>query len=357
MKNLFVCHSQAQLILAIGLAKGRFGEQTNNLILFKDFFMGEELKRNLNEIFNTVYIRKGGYPKQNKKWKKKGYRFISDLIFLKKTLISFYNKVFIICDQNLQELYIIKKTYILNIKTEFIWLEDGSYPYFLNIENKQGLNRNRFTVHVRQFIFKYFLQFGSIYSYEGNYMAGNKHLKTAYLTMPECARDIFKNKKLIKIEAKEYLIGIKSFFSNQKNIFFPEGDIIIVFDKFDTYEYLDQIKDICSYVIKVSKQKGKNVLFKLHPREEVANLEFLENAKELNRNFGFEFYISRIVESNSTIKVIGFKSTSLQVAKFFDLETISLFLLSGESNKELCDFYKKLNISLLKNIEKLEASI
>ena len=43
MKNLYICHTQAQLILASGLALGRFRDDENDLILFVDFGIKDEL--------------------------------------------------------------------------------------------------------------------------------------------------------------------------------------------------------------------------------------------------------------------------------------------------------------------------
>ena len=50
-KNLFICHTQAQLILASGLALGRFKDDENLLMLFVDFGIKDELKGELPIAF------------------------------------------------------------------------------------------------------------------------------------------------------------------------------------------------------------------------------------------------------------------------------------------------------------------
>ena len=58
MKNLFVCHTQANLILASGLALGRFKDDENLLILFVDFGLKDELKERLDKTFaHTLYLQ------------------------------------------------------------------------------------------------------------------------------------------------------------------------------------------------------------------------------------------------------------------------------------------------------------
>ena len=58
MKNLFVCHTQANLILASSLALGRFKDDENLLILFVDFGLKDELKDRLDKTFaHTLYLQ------------------------------------------------------------------------------------------------------------------------------------------------------------------------------------------------------------------------------------------------------------------------------------------------------------
>jgi hypothetical protein len=47
-----------------------------------------------------------------------------------------------------------------------IWLEDGSYPYFVNTTNVDGLNSNDFTRLVRQIVFKNLHNLGKFYDFE-----------------------------------------------------------------------------------------------------------------------------------------------------------------------------------------------
>lgn len=58
MRNLFICHTQAHLILASGLALGRFKNDENLLILFVDFGIKDELKARLDKTFaRTLYLQ------------------------------------------------------------------------------------------------------------------------------------------------------------------------------------------------------------------------------------------------------------------------------------------------------------
>ena len=71
MANLFICHSQAQLLLAISLSTARFTQDENDLILFTDFRLKDELRENLDLAFAQVLYRTGTFPASNKTWKEK----------------------------------------------------------------------------------------------------------------------------------------------------------------------------------------------------------------------------------------------------------------------------------------------
>ena len=44
MKNLFILHTQYNIMLALSLISGRFKDDTNDLILFLDFSISDDLK-------------------------------------------------------------------------------------------------------------------------------------------------------------------------------------------------------------------------------------------------------------------------------------------------------------------------
>ena len=63
MNNLFVLHTQYNLMLAIGLCKTEFENDKNDLILFEDFKIKDKFKSKLITLFNTVQ----NTPKSNLK--------------------------------------------------------------------------------------------------------------------------------------------------------------------------------------------------------------------------------------------------------------------------------------------------
>lgn len=103
MNNLFVCHTQAHLILACGLAQGRFSEDNNELILFTDFSITPQIMGRLNNVFSKILYLTGIYPAINKSWKRKISRYPSDIYKIKKFMSITYDKLFVVVDALLPE--------------------------------------------------------------------------------------------------------------------------------------------------------------------------------------------------------------------------------------------------------------
>jgi hypothetical protein len=345
--NLFVCHSQAHLILAVGLAKGRFLNEKNDLILFIDFSISEEMIIIINDVFDRTLLREGMYPEINKSWKSKMISYPKDLKVLGKFIKGSYSKVFIVCDGNIQEMYILKIVSRYNNSVEIIWLEDGSYPYYVNTLKVDGLNSNEFTRYFRKFFFKRLICLGKFYDFEGDYMSSNKNITTAYLTIKGQERSIFKNKRIISITEEEYKTGINNLF-NDSGIILNKNSIILVIDKIDSYNCEKKIVSVLSELIYYANERGKKIYFKYHPREE-SFINAFDGIEELNRKVAIEYYYNASLARNITI--IGVKSTGLQSALSLGFNTISLINLTDEFDMAIVNFFSRIGVATPSNFE------
>lgn len=350
MNNLYICHSQAQLLLACSLAKGRFIKDINDLILFVDFNISPELKSILDNIFNRTLYRIGTYPAYNKSWKNKFKRYPKDLKEIHSFINAPYNKVFEVCDECIPELFILKYTFKKNKETEYIWLEDGSYPYFQNTLDLSGFSSNHYTRYIRKVIFKYILGLNQFYNFQGNYMGANKILEYAYLTYPEFHREEYNTKKIIGITNKEFKYGLSCMFPPQKSNSLDANSILLVMDKLDVYKDQYLINDIITQIVQKIKHAKKKLYYKYHPREE-SELPALKNMTEINRFTGVENYYSASLDKNITI--IGIKSTSLQYAKKLDFNVISIAPIANESDTNVISFYNAIGIKIINQIDEL----
>lgn len=347
MRNLFVCHSQAQLLLAISLSTGRFTQDQNDLILFTDFKLKDELRKCLDSVFTRVLIRVGTFPSTNKSWKEKFKRYPVDLKEIRKFVSLPFDKVFEVCDDCIPELFILKYTYKKNPNTEYIWLEDGSYPYFRNTIDVSGFSTNKTTRTIRKILLKYLCRLGRFYDFKGNYMGANHLLQKAYLTFPGKQRKEYNSKEIIGITNKEFDYGLAIMYPPLRENQLPPNSVLIVMDKLDVYRDLNKIEQSIKQVVTICKQKGKQVFYKYHPREE-SQLNALQDCNELSRYTGVENFYSANIGNHLTI--IGIKSTGLQNAQKLGFKVFSLSPAVGESDANITFFYKNIGITIIKDI-------
>ena len=60
MKNLFVMHTQYNLILSAAIAS-RFKDAENTLVLFSEFALNDEMKTALQKVFSRVIVVREGF--------------------------------------------------------------------------------------------------------------------------------------------------------------------------------------------------------------------------------------------------------------------------------------------------------
>lgn len=348
-RNLFVCHTQANLILAVGLTKGRFCNDENHLILFKEFEISTDLEKALELIFEKKIYLNGNYPKLNSTWLSKIKRYPIYIRLINNFINHPFDKVFVVNDEELLEIYILKKSRKLNLLVELIWIEDGSHPYFVNGFQNTGFNANSILRLSRKIIFKYLFMLGKYYDFQGGFMGSNINIKTVYLTFPGKEREVYLHKMKETITDEEYKLGIKYLFNNYEQGL-KNNSFLLVLDKLDSYKNFDLIKDLINNINVWCEKNNIQLYYKLHPKEELI-LKELENMNELNKNLAIEYYYASNLNTN--ISIIGVKSTGLQASKKLGFKTISTMKLVGEEETNLSKFYNEIDIIVPNSYESL----
>ena len=108
MRNLFVLHTQYNLILGTGLAHTVFAQDTNHLILFQDFNISDMVKDSLTSSYQEVLFLTGAYPKTNERYWNKIRRYTVINHKLKQFIKNDYDRVMLVEDMCIPETYIMK---------------------------------------------------------------------------------------------------------------------------------------------------------------------------------------------------------------------------------------------------------
>ena len=345
MRNLFICHTQAQLILASGLALGRFKDDKNYLILFIDFGIKEDLKLRLQSTFDKVLFLQSIYPAEFNTLRAKIKWYPKDWKLIKRFLTEPQDRAFAVCDWLLLVQKTLKLVYQANKDVEFAWLEDGITAYYKDSDIHKGLDRYRITMDLRRFVIRDLLGVGSFYDRDFSEIGGLKPLKKAYCCYPAAVREPYKsNRVLVEITEVEFTLGLLSMYPKSQ-IDIKPNSIILVVDKLDRYANPEIVESSLRKYISNCRMEGKHIVCKFHPRE-TQTWDVFAGLEEMDRSLGIESAYVSLADVKDTITIVGIKSTGLMTAKKLGFKTVSLFPLCGECNDDLIRFYHYLEIPL-----------
>ncbi|MBQ8969415.1 MAG: hypothetical protein IJ064_06765 [Bacteroidaceae bacterium] len=346
MRNLFVCHTQAHLILACGLSQGRFKDDENHLVLFRDFNLGDELKVKLQAVFETCLFLTGNFPAENKTLKARIKWHREDNKLLRKQIVKPYDRVFAVCDWTPPVQYCLKCCKKQNKDTQYIWLEDGILSYFPNIDTHVGFDKYTITYTIRKFFFKYLMGLGVIYDRDFEAMGGLRFFKQVYTLYPNAVREPYRSKReLVGISDEEYLTGVKSLY-DVKSLNIPDGSILLIVDKLVTYLNPEKVKAVIAHLKEQASVEGRQIFCKFHPREELVWPVF-EGCTILEKSIGAESLYLSLASQKDTIKILGIKSAGLMSARKMGFHVTSLFLQCGEQNDNLIRFFERIGVDVM----------
>ena len=340
MRNLFIIHTQYNLLLAVGLCMSDFEKDCNDLILFREFNIKNSQKRCIKKVFDRVKILEGNSFAKSFGTGKKLVKIRCDNRKIKEFIDFEYERIFIVDDMCIQEMYALKCVYRKNRGVRMSWLEDGTSAYFSSFDVSKGMGATPLRRLIRKIFFS--IVFGMWKYYDlGSCIGTHKLLKQAYLVYPELARPELTDKELVGISDRAFILGVKALFDGDQYQF-EENGVIIVVDKLDIYgDNLDKVNGLIAEEVGRAHDRCQKIYYKYHPRE-TEKLPAVEFETELDRNIAIEGYLANSNTKNLTVR--GAQSTSLQTAKKMGYKVISLIQRVEPDNVVVIDFYKKINI-------------
>ena len=340
-----MCHTQANLILASGLALGRFKNDENFLILFVDFGLKDELKERLKSTFISCLFLQSIYPAEFNTYSAKIKWYIEDWHQIKSFMTRSYSNVFVVCDTLMLVQKIMQRAYMMSQNTTFSAIEDGIISYYKNADSHKGFDTNNFTRFIRRIIVRDLCGIGKFYERDFSDFSGTHVITQLYTLYPDAVREPFKSSKhLVRIEDTEFLLGLKSLYS-KRPLPVSTGDVILIMDMLNSYSDTQKVKALISNYIKETLSEGRRVFCKFHPRE-TDKWEIFESCETLDKAVSAESMYLSLADKAKEITVVGVKSAGIMSAKKLGFNTISFFLSCGEENHELIRFFNTIGIEM-----------
>ena len=348
MRNLFILHTQYNIILGTGIVLSRYNNCQNDLILYAEFSVSDGYKKKLEKIFNHVlYIREKFEPLPIGLLNSERQLYQEFKTYKKSVLASFvYDQVIISQDRALERL-IAGRCKKYNPKCIGSVIEEGVY---YSVDPKKNAPDYNPGWHTKR---PYFLR-----KYTEERVAQDKNFNTfwnrLYVIFPNCVRTKLIKRELCGIEVNEIMLGVNSLYGDiQTELVDSQKYVLFFFDLLERYRHPESIKRIVERIVNESKNDGATVLLKYHPRE--------TDQIQVGQQNGI-IVIPSIIPAEKllcdlhgkNVTVFGNATTSIIVAQKIGFKTISIAGIEGSNNFYMINKFKEMGIVVPDSIEEIK---
>ena len=354
MKNLFIMHTQYNLILSAAVMS-RFNDAENTLVLYSEFDLKDEMRESLSRVFDRVIVVSDKFIPVMKPLDE--IRFIRKCM---KKVKSIRNERFdniYMSQERIFDMILCARAKKINPHARCYDVEEDAYysinekynaDDYVHIESKRAKRR--------KFLFALLLA-GYPYNYKDvHYCYGmSSEYDGANILYPHLARRELRGKDLIEITKDELVRGIDAIYS-KINIEYPKGEkyTLFFFDLMNRYKNPERVKEIVREIIRVSREEGRTVLFKYHPRE-TDKFEDVEGVVELPHIIPAEKVLYDLLGTDTVI--MGNATTSCIVAAKLGYDVISISKLEFPTNEKIHNTMKKMGIFCVDNTQNINSII
>ncbi len=356
--NLFILHTQYNLILACGIKKIDFPNAKSHLILHAEFELTDEYKKILENIFDKVWYVQGKFCE------------ITDSVTDIKLLYQKLNKISDVFKNNYENIFISQEEYFDTLvlsklskisKFRMYCIEEDIYFSWDNKYNCmesgsiQGNKYDEFNFKERTLQILKKIIFGSNTYYSPIYCYGmNPNYTDTYAMFPKLLRKEIVSTNVHETTVNQLTAGVKSLYSNLKyDLISSDQCIVFFFDLISRYNNIAEITKIVENLIETCEENEIKFLYKYHPRE-VDTFEKIEKSNctiELPAVVPSEKILVDLF--NSKTLIIGNISTSIQVAAKLQYEVISVLGINKTNNITAKRVFLQMGIKVPNDIEGL----
>ena len=339
MNNLFILHTQYNLIIGSGIAL-EHKYDNNVLVLYSEFKINDSLLNNLKKVFSKVIVLRDDFEKL-----KTGFEEIKEIrMCLKRTKEIFkykFDRIFISQERRLDTLIAYKiwrrnSCIISNIE------EDVYYSLNLQPKTKRRKSvKSRLAEIIRLFLCGRNPFFDSDIPCYG----ANDMYDSIYAVYPKIVRPEITAKTIYEVTPNMLFNGINSLYCDRKCEYPPGEKYLVVFlDLVERYKNKELSLTRIKSIIAEKKQENYSVLIKYHPRETEKITEF-EDVIEIDQLIPGEKVLSDL--SNKDVLVLGNATTVCIIAAKFGYDVHSIARIDHESNVKMHMAMKSMGITLI----------
>lgn len=354
MNNLFILHTQYNIILGSAIALNKCKGNCNDLIIYAEFSVSDDYRKSINKIFDQVYyIRDRFQPKPKGILKSeialwKEYRMYRNSPFYEKR----YDHVFLSQERPLDCMILghIKQSYKECICSD---IEEDCY-----YSSRSELNNPKYKAPKRKNIIHSLrkILYGRKYLHQTNWFfyGCSSFYNDYYVIYPTCLRLQLqsRNVKIVGVNKDEIAIAVNTIYGQEKTTV-PQVNkyYLFFFDLLERYKDPEGIKVIVEKLLSKASSEDAILLLKYHPRE-TQKYTIKGPVIEVPTVVPAEKLLCDLMDKN--VIVFGNATTSIIVANLLGYKTYSIAKINGSDNVAMLDKFVEMGLSVPSTIENIE---
>ena len=352
MNNIFVMHTQYNLILAAGLALQRPND-INDLVLYSEFMLNDEMLKALKRVFNRVIVVTDHFTAQQK--------LLEEIKHIKRCLRRtqnlwgiVYERVYLSQERTF-DLALYGKLRRNNKNLRCFAVEEDAYYSINNCMNdddyveKITLKRKLANLIRRVALWRFSYNHKEvIYCYGMNsvYCGVN-------LLFPQYARRELLGKELIEVTGVALAKGIGAIYAERKVEYLERPKYLLVFmDLMNRYNDKEKVKLVLEEIIEKCSESGRTVLLKYHPRE-TERLKTTGSIHEIDMIIPAEKVLLDLVGRD--VLVLGNATTACRVAVKLGYKVYSICKIDAPENKKMHEFMSRIGVQCITSSKEIES--
>lgn len=348
-RNLYILHTQYNLILGVGVMLKFHQDEINDLIVYPEFSITTNMKTKLEKLFSKVYyVREKFEPVQ------RGLKNINEVSQQVKKCRAFlsnpYDEV-IISQDRLFEDVICQDIKRANPHCIISAVEEDVY-YSLNENSVDRLTvLQRVKSVVRNIVVK--ISTGACLNTDEikPCFGSSAYIDRIYVVFAKCVRNDLQEKQLVEFERFDIEKSIRNLYACKEKDSNQEYTVVIASDLIERYKEKEKVIQAFSLIGEWCKENNVKMQIKYHPRE-TQKLQLGDRAVEIPYQVAIENLLMQWDSSKTAI--IGNASTSIYMAKKMGYPVISILKMSS-GEKQIEEAYKKMGVYTPSNVEDLIA--
>lgn len=316
-RNLFVMHTQYNLILATGIALSQHAGEDNDLIVYPEFSITPAWKERLQSIYRKVYFVREAYADPTPGIR--GIREAAQQIQQCGAFLELQYDEVVISQDRLFEGILVAKLRKKNPNCRCTAVEENVYFATWPVPEKMD-PRKRIKRWVKSCTTKWItgVKVDMVTPY---CFGGSSYIDALYVNYPTAIRKELLQKPCIEIKREAIIMGIRALYFCEEPDPMQQKTVIILSDLLSRYANKEAVTCAFMDVASWCKKQSIRLLIKYHPRED-KKIPFHGLAEELPTEVAVEKMLLEFKPSQTL--VVGNVSASVEMAAKLGFTVVSV---------------------------------